>query len=84
MKVSFLTSLWSWANLCSVDNTNSLIDFFCLGRGVDEYKGFLFPCLFPVFFPFVSVIFFFINILPFTDQKKKKQNVKVKETQFRE
>ena len=41
MKVSFLTNLRSWANLYSVDNTNSLIDFFCLGWGEGEYKRFL-------------------------------------------
>ena len=28
MKVTFLCTLWSWANLYSVDNTNSLADFF--------------------------------------------------------
>ena len=28
MKISFLCTLWSWANLCSVDNIDSLVDFF--------------------------------------------------------
>ena len=32
MKVSFLTNLWSWARMYSVDNTNSLINFFVLVR----------------------------------------------------
>ena len=27
-KTTFLSNLWSWANLCSVDNTNSFLDFF--------------------------------------------------------
>ena len=27
MKITFLCTLWSWANLYSVDNTNSLMDF---------------------------------------------------------
>ena len=27
MKVTFLCTLWSWANLYSVDNTDSLVDF---------------------------------------------------------
>ena len=27
MKVTFLCTLWSWANLYSVDNTESLVDF---------------------------------------------------------
>ena len=32
-KVIFLNNLWSWANIHSVDNTNSLVDFLaCLGR----------------------------------------------------
>ena len=26
-KVTFLCTLWSWANLYSVDNTNSLVNF---------------------------------------------------------
>ena len=26
-KVIFLSNLWSWANIHSVDNTNSLVDF---------------------------------------------------------
>ena len=26
-KVTFMSNLWSWANLYSVDNTNSLVDF---------------------------------------------------------
>ena len=30
MKVKFLSSLWSWANLYSVDNTNSFWIFFDL------------------------------------------------------
>ena len=29
-KVIFLSNLWSWVNIHSVDNTNSLVDFFCL------------------------------------------------------
>ena len=27
MKTTFLCTLWSWANLYSVDNTDSLVDF---------------------------------------------------------
>ena len=27
MKVTFLCTLWSWANLYSVDHTDSLVDF---------------------------------------------------------
>ena len=27
LKITFLCTLWSWANLCSVDNTDSLVDF---------------------------------------------------------
>ena len=27
-KTTFLSNLLSWANLCSVDNTNSFLDFF--------------------------------------------------------
>ena len=27
MKITFLCILWSWANLYSVDNTDSLVDF---------------------------------------------------------
>ena len=26
-KATFLSNLWSWANLYSIDNTNSLVDF---------------------------------------------------------
>ena len=29
-KATFLSNLWSWANLNSVDNMNSLVDFFVL------------------------------------------------------
>ena len=28
IKANFVTNLWSWANLYSVDNTHSVIDFF--------------------------------------------------------
>ena len=28
IKANFVTNLWSWANLHSVDNTHSLVDFF--------------------------------------------------------
>ena len=31
-KVIFLSNLWSWSNIHSVDNTNSLMDFFGLVR----------------------------------------------------
>ena len=27
MKVTFLCTLWSWANVFSVDNTDSLVEF---------------------------------------------------------
>ena len=27
-KATFLSNLWSWANLYSEDNTNSFLDFF--------------------------------------------------------
>ena len=27
LKTTFLCTLWSWANLYSVDNTDSLVDF---------------------------------------------------------
>ena len=38
MKPLFLSSLWSWAKMYSVDNINSLIDFL-LGWGVGELMG---------------------------------------------
>ena len=39
MKVAFLCTLWSWENLYSVDNTDSLVDFWC-GVGIGEFEGF--------------------------------------------
>ena len=27
MKITFLSTLWSWANMYSIDNTNYLVDF---------------------------------------------------------
>ena len=36
MKVSFSTILRYWANLYSVDNTNSLIDFVLVGEQVSK------------------------------------------------
>ena len=29
-KTNFLSNLWTWANLCSIDNTNSLVDVLAL------------------------------------------------------
>ena len=34
IKSNFVTNLWIWANLCCVDNTNSILDFLTwLGSG---------------------------------------------------
>ena len=30
MKANFVTNLWTWANLYSVDNTNFVLDFLTL------------------------------------------------------
>ena len=36
LKFTFLCTLWSWATLNSIDNLDSLVDFFLLGWGIDE------------------------------------------------
>ena len=45
MKITFLCTLWSRANLYSVDNIDSLVDFWC-GWRIGEFEGFLLGPLF--------------------------------------
>ena len=59
IKAYFLSNLWTWPNLYSVDNTNSLLDFFDL---VGEYVGCLGLLLRSVGFFF---FFFFCRFLLF-------------------
>ena len=70
MKVSFLCNLWSWANLYSVDNTDSLVDFLSrLG-----YWGFFFgSLLYTSGVRFGSFLLFFLSIYCFLPIKKKEQ-----------
>ena len=77
IKANFLSNLWTWENLYSVDNTNSLLDFLFL---LQLFAGCFFvcfhmvpSCIRPVYClePLGS---FLINILLFTNQKRKKNH----------
>ena len=49
IKANFVTNLWSWANLHSVDNTHSVVDFLH-GWGVGSFFFWV------IFFSFVVVL----------------------------
>ena len=74
----FFSIIWSWANLYSVDNISSLLDFLaCIwGSGfwfflfpfLHVVPPFLVPFCIPLIYILVAFGFsFFINILCFTD-----------------
>ena len=75
MKIIFLCTLWLWVNLYSVDNTDSLVDFFDLVGVYVSLGVFLGSLLCTSIVLFGSfLLFFFINILLFTDKKNGKSN----------
>ena len=72
MKSFFLFTLWSWAKLYSIDNLNSLVGFLSWLGYIDESE-LVFPCT-PLVYSLGALCSFFIYILLFTDQKKKKKD----------
>ena len=64
MKMTFLCVLWSWVNLYSVDNIDSLID---------ELEGFLGSLLYASRVLFGSLLLFFLSIYCFFPIKKKNE-----------
>ena len=68
MKVTFLCTLWSWANLYSVNNNDSLVDFLAW-LGYRRVRGFFWvpflytsSVLFGSFFALLCSIYCFLPI----------------------
>ena len=71
MKIIFLCTLWSWVNLYSVDNTDSLVDFFDLVGVYVSLGVFLGSLLCTSIILFGSFLLFFLSIYCFLLIKKK-------------
>ena len=79
IKANFVSNLWTWANMYSVDNTHSVLEFLTWLGSRYVFLGLFFFVLSVFWFPFVHDpctlgFFCYLYNFLFIDQKKKKMH----------